>query len=147
MRVADDMFGNAVSPISFDDKVVIVSGPHVRPGFRCFQIKSDLSYDEPWSDARLLNTQYTNLIYSDGFLYGMKGAGSEIRCIDMSKGRTVWKSSLQTGRANAIAVNDSILLLGERGQLASIEINSEELVVNPSHPDRCLNRHVSRPWH
>ena len=129
MRVADDMFGNAVSPIAFDDKIVMVSGPHVRPGFRCFRIKSDLSYDEPWSDVRLLNTQYTNLICSDGFLYGMKGAGSEMRCIDMEKGELVWKANLQTGRANGIAVNDSILLFGERGQLASIEINPEELVV------------------
>ena len=132
MNVADDMFGNAVTPVRIADKIVIVSGPNVRPGFRCFQIKRDFRYEEPWSNIRLLNTQYTNLIVQDKFLYGMKGSGSEMRCIDMENGELAWKSSLEIGRANAIAVGNSMLLFGERGHLASIELNSRELVLKSS---------------
>ena len=66
-RLRQEDRANAVSPIVIENKVCIVTGPSVKPGFRCFEIQPDGSYTEPWKNIRLLNSQYTNLAHFKHF--------------------------------------------------------------------------------
>ena len=118
---------NAVSPVVVGDQVCIVTGPMVKPGLRCLKIMPDLSYTEPWSDIRLLNSQYTNLVFVQGVLFGftpMKQGGPELRCIDTKQGELNWTAQLEIGRGNLLAVEDRLLILGEHGHLVCLQLDA-----------------------
>ena len=122
---------NAVSPIVIDDRVCVVSGPKVKPGLRCFRVLPDGTYDEPWRDIRLLKSQYTNLVGVNGYLFAftpMTVGGPTMKCIDVINGKLAWKGKPDLGRGNMLAVNDSIIILGEDGTLASFELNTSKLI-------------------
>ena len=121
---------NAVSPIVISDRVCVVSGPQTKPGLRCFRILPDGKYDEPWRDIRLLKSQYTNLVGVDGYLFAftpMTVGGPTMKCIDVINGKLAWKGKPDLGRGNMLAVNDSIIILGEDGTLASFALSSAKL--------------------
>ena len=120
---------NAVSPAVSGNKVCFVTGPSVKPGFRCIEISPNGSYTEPWKNIRLLNSQYTNLVIVDSFLYGftpVKQGGPELVCIDLEKGKKAWKARPGIGRGNLLAVQDRMLILGEEGVLTVMELNGSE---------------------
>ena len=122
---------NAVSPIVFDDMVCVVTGPSVKPGIRCFKLKPDMSYTEPWADFKLLNTQYSNLVLVEKFLFGFtptKQGGPELRCINIEKGKVRWIEQPQLGVGNMLAVGEHLLVLGERGNLSCFELSAEKPV-------------------
>ena len=122
---------NAVSPVVIDDRVCVVSGPKVKPGLRCFQVLPDGTYEETWRDIRLLKSQYTNLVGVDGYLFAftpMTVGGPTLKCIDIVNGKLAWKAKPDLGRGNMLAVNDSIIILGEDGTLASFELNTSKLI-------------------
>ena len=117
---------NAVTPVVYEDRVCIVTGPSVKPGFRCFQVQPDGSFREPWKNIRLLNSQYTNLVVVNGHLFGftpVKQGGPELVCIDLEQGKHAWKTKPGIGRGNLLAVEDRLLILGEDGTLAVYELN------------------------
>ena len=120
---------NAVSPLIVNDKVCIVTGPAVKPGFRCFQIQADGTYTEPWKNIRLLNSQYTNLAFYDRYLFGftpVKQGGPQLVCIDLQKGKKTWTMKPDLGRGNLLVLGDCLLILGEDGTLAGYKINGDE---------------------
>ena len=126
------MFLNAVSPIVWNDTVTIVAGPNVRPGLRSFKVLPDGSFEEPWTDIRLLNSQYTNPIVIGGYLFGftpMKQGGPDIKCIDLNNGKLCWSDKPGLGRCNLLAVEDSLLMLGEGGELGVVQINTTKMVL------------------
>ncbi|MEM9410995.1 MAG: PQQ-binding-like beta-propeller repeat protein [Planctomycetota bacterium] len=117
---------NAVSPVVFDDMVCVVTGPSVKPGFRCLKVKEDGSFQEPWKNIRLLNSQYTNLVVVEGFLFGftpVKQGGPELACIDIKKGELAWKAKPGVGRGSLLGVGKHLLILGEDGDLVIAELN------------------------
>lgn len=123
---------NAVSPVVVGDRVCVVSGPKVKPGFRCFQILPDGSYEEPFDDIRLLKSQYTPLVPVGDYVFGltpMTVGGPTLKCIDLNAGKISWKGKPNVGRANMLAVGDSILMLAEDGNLAAMKINFRKMEI------------------
>jgi len=121
---------NAVSPVVAGDQVCVVSGPKVKPGFRCFRILPDGNYEEPFNDIRLLKCQYTPLVPVGDHVFGltpMTVGGPTLKCIDLVAGEISWEGKPDLGRANMLAVGDSILMLGESGHLASMKISFDKM--------------------
>jgi len=143
-RTRRALWNNAVSPIVHGDRVTIVTGPSVKPGLRSFKIQQNGTYVEPWSNIRLLNTQYTNVVVVDGYLFGftpMKQGGPELRCIDLRSGKMKWKHQPNVGRGNLLAVGNSLLILGEDGHLVSMELNASR----PIEKSRTENPILEKP--
>jgi hypothetical protein len=70
-------------------------------------------------------------MHVDGFVYGFAGrheADAEFFCIELATGKTRWKNLTALGRGQILRVGDRLLLWGERGHLAAVEVNSEKLV-------------------
>ena len=122
---AEDRY-NAASPVVNGNRVSIVTGPTIKPGFRSFVIQEDGSYEEPWKNIRLLNSQYTNFVPVQDHLFGftpVKQGGPELVCLDLTRGKKSWSAKPGLGRGNLLAIEDKLLILGEDGNLALYELN------------------------
>ncbi|MCG8648876.1 MAG: PQQ-like beta-propeller repeat protein, partial [Pirellulales bacterium] len=111
----------AVSPLVVEDKVMIVTGPG--PGSICVQVNPDRSYTELWRNRRVLDSQYNTLMLHDDTVIGFTSAGqggAELRCVDLASGELRWKYHSILRRGQGLVVGDALVLLGERGHLASI---------------------------
>jgi outer membrane protein assembly factor BamB len=118
---------NSVSPLVWNDHVLMVTGPG--PGAVCLQVLPDRSYEERWKNRRLLDSQYTNLLLSDGHVFGFTSAGqggAELRCIEFTTGELKWKYHSVLRRAQGLIAGDAMFFLGERGHLASLQRSVEE---------------------
>lgn len=112
---------NAVSPLVVGDKVVIVTGPG--PGAIGLQVNPDRSHAELWRNRRVLDSQYNTLMLSDNNVIGFTAAGqggAELRCVDISTGKLQWKYHSILRRGQGLTVGGALVLLGERGHLASM---------------------------
>ena len=58
----------------------------------------------------------------------MTVGGPTLKCIDIVNGKLAWKAKPDLARGNMLAVNDSIIILGEDGTLASFELNTSKLI-------------------
>lgn len=117
---------NAVSPVVMDDLVCMVTGPG--PGTLLVRVSDTNEPEVVWEDRRILDSQYTNLLGIDGFLFGftpMKQGGPELRCIDLLQKKLAWKWKADLGRAMILAVNETILILGEKGNFAGIALSTD----------------------
>lgn len=118
---------NAVSPVVFNQKVCMVTGPG--PGTLVVEVDETGAAKEVWKDRRILDSQYTNLLCADGFIFGftpMKQGGSEMRCINMEQKQLCWKWKAGLGRSMIVADQNTIFILGERGTLAGIQLSNQE---------------------
>ncbi len=118
---------NAVSPIVFNQKVCMVTGPG--PGTLVVEVDETGVAKEVWKDRRILDSQYTNLLCADGFVFGftpMKQGGSEMRCINIAKKQLCWKWKAGLGRSMIVADQNTIFILGESGTLAGIRLSNQE---------------------
>lgn len=116
---------NAVSPVVFKDIACMVTGPG--PGTMVVRVDAKNVPEILWQNRRILDSQYTNLICIDGFLFGftpMKQGGPELRCIDLPNEKLCWKWKAKLGRAMMVVCNETIIILGEKGNLAAIELSS-----------------------
>ena len=137
---------NAVTPIAVGSRICVVTGPSVKPGFRCFEIKQDGGYDEPWKNIRLLNTQYTNFTsFGENQVFGFtpeKQGGPELVCIDLQLGKHIWKIRPELGRGNLLGLGKYLVILGESGTLAIYEL---EVGQPPSEVFRTSEPILSKP--
>jgi outer membrane protein assembly factor BamB len=118
---------NATSPIVYGD-MVVTSGYSL--GNLCLQIQSDGSFKELWRDKRRsLDSQYNPLLCIDGWLYGFAAGDDTFRCLNLRTGELQWKGLRQLERGAAIAVGDSFIILGTRGQLATVSIDHRGLAI------------------
>lgn len=118
---------NAVSPVVFENKVCMVTGPG--PGTLVVEVDEAGAAKEVWKDRRILDSQYTNLICADGFVFGftpMKQGGSEMRCIKIAEKQLCWKWKAGLGRAMTVADQNTIFILGEKGRLAAIQLSNQD---------------------
>ncbi|TWT86081.1 outer membrane biogenesis protein BamB [Neorhodopirellula pilleata] len=118
---------NAVSPLVFQDKVLIVTGPG--PGAVCVQIKQDRTFEEVWKNRRVINCQYNTLMLRDGLVYSFTSAGqggAELRCVEFATGKLRWRYHSVLRRGQGLIAGDALLLLGERGHLASLACTPDE---------------------
>lgn len=118
---------NAVSPLVFEDKVLIVTGPG--PGAVCLRLEKDRTFVEVWKNRRVINCQYNTLMLRDGFVYSFTSAGqggAELRCIEFSTGKLRWRYHSVLRRGQGLIAGNALLLLGERGHLASLACTPDE---------------------
>jgi outer membrane protein assembly factor BamB len=72
-----------------------------------------------------LEGHWATPIFHDGYIYGCHGrheSGADIRCLDAKDGRVAWKSPRGLGRSTLLMVQEHIIVLGERGHVALLEV-------------------------
>lgn len=119
---------NAVSPVVFRNIVCMVTGPG--PGTLVVEVESSNRPKIKWQNRRILDSQYTNLLCVDGFLIGftpMKQGGPELRCIDLLQQKLTWAWKARLGRGMILALNETILILGEKGNLAGASLRPDKI--------------------
>lgn len=118
---------NAVSPMVHGDRVLAVTGPG--PGVLCVQVQPDRGYVESWRDRRVLDSQYTTLMSIDDSVLGFTSAGqggAELRRVQMETGELLWKYHSILRRGQGLVVGKAMIVLGERGHLASLLCEEDE---------------------
>lgn len=126
-RCRAPMSYNSVSPLVLDDKVLVVTGPG--PGALCVQVNPDRSYREVWKNRRVIDSQYNTLLLSEGHVFGFTASGqggAELRCVDFQTGELNWKYHSVLRRGQGIIVGKAMILLGEKGHLASLVVDTSE---------------------
>jgi outer membrane protein assembly factor BamB len=127
---------NATSPAIWQDMVVVMHGPGA--GAKCFRINADGSHDLVWKDRRVLDSQFNSLLSHAGYLYGFtakRAGGAAFRCIDFATGKLQWSVNSELQRGSCVATRDRIILWGEEGHLAAIDMNpvtASELTITAS---------------
>ncbi|MEM8666514.1 MAG: PQQ-binding-like beta-propeller repeat protein [Planctomycetota bacterium] len=125
-RSRSPMSYNAVSPLVLGDKVLVVTGPG--PGAICVRVLPDRGYEQVWKHRRVIDCQFNSLMLHDGQVYGFTAAGqggAELRCIDFETGELRWKYHSLLRRGQGLIAGDALVLLGERGHLASMLLSNE----------------------
>ncbi len=124
-RRKGDLVRNATSPLVIGNKVLVVSSGL---GAICLEVQPDRSYTQLWRQRRTLDSQYNTLILADQHVYSFTSSrqgGAEFRCIEVEKGEMKWTYPSVLKRGMGLASPDAILLLGERGHLASLALNPD----------------------
>lgn len=117
---------NAASPVVLDDYVFLSAT--YGTGAALFKLEPG-GLKVVWKDEDAMQNHWATSIYKDGFLYGMDGrheSGSNFRCIDFKTGEVKWTTDQGLGRASFVMADGHLIALGERGDLALIEVNPEK---------------------
>ena len=147
---------NAARPVVIEDQILLSAA--YKAGSALIKVNADgKSYQEVWRNKRNLLAHWSTPIHTDGFVYGFSGRHEnegELRCIRLSDGEVMWKSSgfsgnledftrdpetrriidVRTrefvpfpyyGRGSLVLVGDRFVVLGERGTLAIVVVDPE----------------------
>lgn len=138
---------NAARPVVIGDRIFLSAA--YETGALMLKVQPDgKGADEVWKDLDAMQTHWSTTIEHHGFLYGFSGRhepGSNLRCIRASDGQLLWrtrdvnedeepdpKAGLGTsvpkfyGRGSAILADGRLIVMGERGTLALVDLNPEE---------------------
>ena len=141
---ADMVFSaNASTPIVLDDNRVFISECY-REGAAMLEFDERLKSKVLWKQPKF-GLHWMQPILKDGHLYGFAGRNEpdvELACCDATTGEIVWKRDLrwteEVGgrdmvrsffRGTLLAVDGSVLCLGEHGALAWLELTPEGVEV------------------
>lgn len=114
---------NAVAPVLVGDRVYAIAGPG--PGTVALAREPDGKFRLLWRNRRLLDSQYTSVIWHDGHLYGFNSLWNgtcELRCIDTTAARQVWGLESDLRRGQLIYADGRLIALGEKGHLGVIDL-------------------------
>jgi len=150
---------NAARPIVIGQRVFLTAAYQL--GSVMLEVAPDgMSATPVWRDRDSMQAHWSTPIHVDGYIYGFSGRHEnegELRCIDASNGKLVWKTDGFSGslgdlirdrttgqiidrksgeaipfpyfgRGSLVRVGDRFIVLGERGTLAVVEVNPEEFV-------------------
>jgi outer membrane protein assembly factor BamB len=84
-----------------------------------------------WQDREAMQNHWATSVHRDGFVYGTDGrheSGANLRCIELMTGRVRWTAERGLGRASFLMADGHLVALGERGDLALIEVSPERYV-------------------
>jgi hypothetical protein len=76
----------------------------------------------------VLDSQYNTLMLSDDYVYGFTAAGqggAELRCVNLLTGELAWKYPSVLRRGQGLIAGDAMILLGEKGHLASLLVSHQ----------------------
>ncbi len=136
---------NAARPVIIGDEVLLSAA--YQTGAALLKIKPDgKGFIELWH-TKNLQTHWSTTIHHNGYLYGFSGRHEnegKLRCINLRTGDIFWETdglpaeppagadNLEDhatqfyGRGSAIMADGKFIVLGERGLLALVEVNSKE---------------------
>ncbi len=100
------------------DRVFVSTGYGV--GGKLLQVRSGgegAVVDLLW-ESRGLKSKFSNVVYHDGFLYGLDDG--ILVCLDPATGERRWKEG-RHGHGQLLLVDDLLLVLGESGEVALVE--------------------------
>ena len=105
------------------DRLLVSSGYGV--GSELLQIQKDsagaFNANRIWKSTRL-KAKFTNLIYRDGFIYGLDDG--VMVCLDASNGDRRWKEG-RYGHGQEILVRDVLLVCAESGEVVMLDPNPQ----------------------
>lgn len=122
-----DLYESAIAstPVLVDD-VVFLSGAY---GIGAVTLKlAPEGLKEIWRDELAMQSHWATSIHHEGYLYGMDGRherGSNLRCIEFATGKVVWTAEKGLGRASFILADGHLITVGERGDIALVEVTPE----------------------
>ena len=125
---------NAASPLVRGDEVFITESYELggcKLKLSLGEVPKVLWRDQPESRERILASHWMTPVLVDGFLYGCSGesnSSAELRCVNWRTGEVMW-SQKGLARHSILAVDDSLLVVNEFGQLWLVEANSKEFKV------------------
>ena len=118
----------AATPVLVDDVVFLSATYNV--GAVALKLEPG-GLKEVWKDRLAMQNHWSTSIYHEGYLYGMDGRherGSNFRCIEFKTGKVVWSAGEGLGRASFIMADGHLIAIGERGDLALIEVTPERYI-------------------
>lgn len=138
---------NAARPVVVGDQIFLSAAYDV--GAALLKVHKDVKgYDEVWRDELAMQTHWSTPIHHEGYVYGFSGrheVGSTFRCIELATGRLKWETEEANfgdipdpkdgrgrnapkyyGRGSKILADGKFIVLGERGLLALVALDSEK---------------------
>lgn len=119
---------NAATPV-VKDNLVFLSATY-NTGAVLLRLKPE-GLETVWRDRDAMQNHWATSVLRDGYLYGMDGRhenGSNFRCIEFMTGKVMWTADQGLGRATYIMAESRLIALGERGDLALIELSPERYI-------------------
>jgi outer membrane protein assembly factor BamB len=122
--------GASVSqPLSIDDNRVFLSKSYyVGSTLLDFSksVPGKSSVTSIWKDASLMKSKFTNVVFLDGYIYGL--SDGIIECIRADDGKRMWKDSKKGrfGHGQILLVGNHILIAAEEGQCVLMKARPEK---------------------
>jgi outer membrane protein assembly factor BamB len=79
-----------------------------------------------WASPRNIRTKFSNVVFKDGFVYGLSEAYLE--CAEIATGKRKWTGS-RFGYGQILGVGDYVLVQCEDGDVALVEMSPEKEIV------------------
>lgn len=122
-RLAESV--NASSPVVAGNRVFVTEG--YGAGGKMIEIASDFSAKVAWEAPRL-GAYFMTPVVLDGCIIGCDGVSSrlaELVAHDVATGKELWRDDLggKLGKTNLLVVGDSVLCLGEFGDVAWLKVS------------------------
>jgi len=119
---------NAASPVVVDDVVFLSAAYSV--GSIALRVAPE-GLVPLWSDKKNMQNHWATSIYHGGCVYGVHGrhdSEAEMRCLDWKTGQVRWVGPRGLGRTTLLMVQGHFIVMGERGDLAVVEVNPDRYV-------------------
>jgi outer membrane protein assembly factor BamB len=98
----------------------------LRRGAALLEVSADAdgkwSVREVWSNNRLMQTYFTNLVLRDGFIYGLDNAF--LQCLDVKTGAVKWRQG-RYEHGQILGVGDLLIVQAEDGKVYLVEATPE----------------------
>jgi outer membrane protein assembly factor BamB len=119
---------NAASPLVLGDRIFISAS--YRVGAALLEIGRQ-GLKEVWRNPEAMRNHWATSIHHEGYVYGYHGRhenSTVLRCISLNDGKVQWDGPPGLGRSTAIMAEGHLIVVGERGDLALIEVNPDRYI-------------------
>ena len=119
---------NAASPIVIGESIFISSS--YRVGSALLKLGQQ-GLSEIWRDPKTMANHWATSIHHEGNIYGCDARhenAATLRCISVADGTLRWSGPTGLGRSTYIMAEGHLIAVGERGDLALIEVNPTQYI-------------------
>ena len=118
---------NIAQPTRLADDIVLISAGYGTgaEAFRVIQKNSDIRTESLWK-SKSLKTKFSSPIFWEGHLYGLNE--NRLVCLNAEDGSLKWRGD-KFGYGQIIAASGHLIILGDAGDLALVEMNPNEFVL------------------
>ncbi|REK30963.1 MAG: hypothetical protein DWQ42_01300 [Planctomycetota bacterium] len=82
-----------------------------------------MQVEEVWRDRKLMKTKFTNAAIRGDYAYGL--SDGQLECVDLAKGKRVWKVRSDYGHGQVVLVGEHLLIQAESGDVALVKATTE----------------------